>query len=210
MSDQKPDPGPEIPGKCNTVKKDGTRCRRPAGWNTDHKGAGHCANHLGTTANHRAHAQRLLAEREITRLGLTLVEAAGDHARIDAREVLALELWRTHVNVTVLEQLVSELGTDQLYGKLYHADGGETGRALPHVLVTMYEEERRHLVNVAAAAARAGVEERRAQIEQDKALLVADVIRKAIDAIDGLTAIQRQQAMVGAAGALRALPGGQA
>lgn len=195
---------------CGAIKKNGEPCCRSKGAGTPHRGVGHCARHLGNTATHVANGQRLLAEREVQRLGLTLAEVEGQRGSIDPREALALELYRTHINVAVLEQMVRELKPDQLHGPLYHADGGTTGRALPHVLVTMLADERRHLVLVAAAAARAGVEERRVEIEQEKAREIADLIRASIDAIQGLTAAQRQQALMAAAAKLRALPGGAA
>jgi hypothetical protein len=189
-------------------KRDGRPCTKPKGWGTDHKGYGTCKLHLGTTANHRRHAQAEQAEDDVRRLGLTLAETEGHHQRLDPREVLSIELLRSHRVVVALEQLVQGLEQDELHGPLYNSEGGLTGRALPHVLVVMYEEERKHLLAVAAAAARAGVEERRVQLEQEKGALIASIIRATVDAIKGLTAVQRQQALEAAAKALRALPGG--
>jgi len=209
MADEKPDPGPEIPGKCNTIKKDHTRCGQPAGMGTDHLGYGHCKYHLGTTANHTAHAHQLMAEEAVSKLGLSFEELQDVQAgrkRIDARDVLATELYRSYRYVRMLEVLVGDLGTE-LYGDLYNSEGGRTGRALPNVLYSMLLEERKHLTRVAAETARAKVEERRVQLEQEKGALIAQVVKVAIDSIQGLTPAQRQQGLVGAAGALRSLPG---
>jgi hypothetical protein len=41
------EPVPEIEGRCNALRKDGTRCKMPAGHQTEHQGAGRCRNHGG-------------------------------------------------------------------------------------------------------------------------------------------------------------------
>ena len=193
--------------KCGATTRSGQKCGRPAGWGTPTPGAGPCKLHGGCTPSVQSGSQRVIARREMTKLGITWQEAQGDHRPIDPREALATELFRTHVNVAVLEHLVAELGFD-IHGELYHADGERTGRAAPHVLVTMYNAERKHLVDVSAAAHRAGVEERRTQLEQEKALLIVEVLKLAIDKVPGLTVEQRRAFMTAAAEAMRRLSTG--
>jgi hypothetical protein len=55
----------------------GQPCQLPAGWGTDHVGAGPCRKHFGSTRNHAEHARRVLLERaeasaliELRRLGI--------------------------------------------------------------------------------------------------------------------------------------------
>ena len=55
----------------------GQPCQLPAGWGTDHVGAGRCRKHFGSTRNHQEHARRVLTERaeasalaELHRLGV--------------------------------------------------------------------------------------------------------------------------------------------
>jgi hypothetical protein len=45
------------------TRSSGQPCQLPAGWGTDHIGAGPCRKHLGSTRNHQEHARRVLAER---------------------------------------------------------------------------------------------------------------------------------------------------
>ena len=194
---------------CGAHKRHGGgTCKRPAGWGTSHPGVGACKNHGGSTPTHEQHARKEIARREITRLGLELGEQPG---KIDPREVLALELWRTHINVSVLEHLVGQLSLNDggIYAGTFHASGERTGEAKPHVLVVMYETERKHLALVAVAAAKAGVEERRVELEAERGELIAEVFRRMIDDLK-LPAAKREEAMVTAARHLRALPGGRA
>lgn len=154
----------------------GTLCTQRAGWGTAHPGVGYCKRHGGATGSHTRAAQKEIARQEVARLGLS---SDIEPMPVDPREALALELWRSHFNVTVLEALVGKLGLHEggIYGKTYHVSGIETGEAKPHVLVAMYNAERQHLTSVALSAHKAGVEERRVQIQQDTALLFADAIR---------------------------------
>jgi hypothetical protein len=55
-----------------------------------------------------------------------------------------------------------------IYGPTFHQSGIATGEAKPHILVTLWMEERKHLTTVAKAAHAAGIDERRVQIEEDK------------------------------------------
>lgn len=87
----------------------GQPCKLPAGWGTDHIGAGPCRKHLGSTRNHQEHARRVLAERaeasalaELHRLGVepmtnplaALAELAAEARQWEAilrRQVAGLE-----------------------------------------------------------------------------------------------------------------------
>lgn len=171
-----------------------------------------CRMHGGAAVHNRAAGQRRIqaaeAREAVTRLGLT----AG-LGTIDPRDALELELWRTHVNVQMYEALVSDLPLDEggIYGKTLHANGHETGEGKPHVLVQMRDRERHHLLMVAAHAAKAGVEERRIEIEEGRARLVADLIRRVVEDPElGLSREQRQHAIRSAATGLRVIAGGLA
>lgn len=49
--------------RCGARKKDGERCRRPAGWGTGHKGVGQCRAHGGNTPGNVIASERELAKR---------------------------------------------------------------------------------------------------------------------------------------------------
>ena len=75
------------------------------------------------------------------------------------------------------------------------------------VWYVLYERERKHLVAVAAAALKAGVEERRVRLAEQQGNLVADVIRRILDALD-LSPAQRERVPEVVPAQLRLLAGG--
>lgn len=58
-------------------------CRRPAGWGTDHVGAGPCKLHGGATSAHTVAAQRVLAERAVRTFGLPISDKPASLALLD-------------------------------------------------------------------------------------------------------------------------------
>jgi hypothetical protein len=63
-------------------------------------------------------------------------------------------------------------GEPGIYGRLYHVSGIPTGEAKPHVLVQMYNEERDRLARYRKDAIEAKIEERRIQLEENRAVEV--------------------------------------
>lgn len=191
--------------KCGAERRGGGECGRPAGWGTSHPGIGRCKNHGGSTPNHQRAAEREIAARAVARFALVDEDAVED---ADPRDLLAREMWRSHLAVEFLGRLVNELGLD-VYEHTFHQTGEPTGEAKPHVLWAMWMEERKHLKAVAAEAARAGIEVRRQQLAEQQAHLIAAVLRAVFDdpALD-LTAEQRKVGLQVAARELRALPAG--
>lgn len=68
-------------------------------------------------------------------------------------------------------------GEPGVYGRTYHVSGIPTGEAKPHVLVALYNDERKHLVAVTTAALKAGIEARRVQLAEQEASLIAEGFR---------------------------------
>jgi hypothetical protein len=175
--------------KCGAQRKgEAGPCTRPAGWGTDHPGVGTCKLHLGCTPTHQRAAHLEIARRECDRLGIQI--------EIDPGEALMQELWETAGNVAFYRAQVQALpthpapdvfvpavemddgeisqahwerGEPGVYGRSYHVSGVPTGEAKPHVLVALYNDERKHLADVASAALRAGVEERRVRMAENDA-----------------------------------------
>lgn len=199
-------PDVELCGAQRTDQPPGVTCRQRAGWGTPHPGIGWCKRHSGSTPSGVRSAQHQIARQAVTRLMLIDPDEIGE---IDARDVLAEELWRSRAAVAVLGALVNNLApvSGGLYGPLRHPDGSPTGRALPHVLWVMLSDERRHLRAVASDAAKAGVEARRIELAEATAQLVADVIRAVLaDPALKLDADAQQAGALAAARHLRALP----
>lgn len=213
--------GRDGPPLCGAKKRQGEgHCTQVAGWGTDHVGTGPCKLHGGNTATHRTAGQRQLATQACNRLGIAIEKDPG--------EALLGELWETVGNVAFYRDLVTDLpahpgddvyvpsdderkghwqrGEVGLYGRTYHLSGAPTGEAKPHILVQLYNAERKHLKDVAAEALKAGVEQRRVEIEQERATLVADVMRAIFDDPElGLDREQRHAGMRVAARHLRAV-----
>jgi hypothetical protein len=178
------------PGKCGAKTRAGSWCKNATGYKTGHPGIGRCAFHAGATPTHERAASLELARRECATLGIP-IEA-------DPGEALLGELWETAGNVAFYRELVQQLpthpeldeyvadgdgdghwqrGRPGVYGPTYHVSGVPTGEAKAHVLVQLYGHERKHMVDVASAALRAGVEDRRLRLAERDGQALARAIR---------------------------------
>lgn len=171
----------------------GTLCRRPKGWGTPHPGIGYCKRHGGNTKSHVDSAKVEIARRECAQLGVPI--------EMDAGEALMQELWETAGNVAFYRALVQELPTHPVaavrkevvggpddgevewepakagvYAPTFHQSGRRTGEAKAHIIVSLYNDERKHFAAVAAAALKAGVEERRVQLAEGTAKSLVQVL----------------------------------
>jgi hypothetical protein len=166
----------------------GKTCRRRAGHGTPTPGTGRCRLHGGNTPSHRRRAERVEAERAVTTYGLPV--------DVDPREALLQEVHRTAGHVAWLAEVVAGLPDDALgwsvaeqtarrivVGKDEDGDGVEgevvdtKRRAVPHVLVSIYQTERKHLREVCRDAVSAGVQERVVQLAEQQGMALAGAIR---------------------------------
>jgi hypothetical protein len=158
---------------CNGRKVNGKGyCSRPAGWGTSHVGFGRCKRHGGSTKKGKEAAQKLMAE--------SLADAYGLPVDVDPHTALLEELHRTAGHVAFLGQLVGALPEEELHGHVGTAGTSEGKTYLPrseqHVLISMYQRERKHLADVATDCITAGIEERRVRIAESQAQMLARVI----------------------------------
>lgn len=152
---------------CNSRRKDGSPCQGPAV-----RGSDKCRMHLGRKA------KDVIAEAKVRDLADTYglpVETTPEQAILD-------EVQRTAGHVAWLEQQVHALTRGELVWGITKVkeggdDAGVTEEAVPHALLRLYQEERKLLVSVCAAALRAGIEERRVKLAEQQGALVAQVIR---------------------------------
>ena len=187
-------PGKELCGAQLPNKPIGTTCKQVAGYRTNHLGVGRCYRHGGSTPTHEKHGQIELARRECDRLGIPI--------EIDPTEALLREVWETVGNVEFYRTLVQQLpahpdddeitgytddmkpiykrGEPGVYGRTYHMSGLPTGEAKPHVLVQLYNDERKHLVDVTGACIRLGIEKRRIDLEERRAAEVFRAVSQAL------------------------------
>ena len=155
-------------------------CTRPAGWGTDHPGIGRCKLHGGSTQSHRKAAEKQLAAQAVVTLGLP--------REVDPHQALLEELHRTAGHVAWLGAVVAELEAgDVTWGKTQHKTGGDdagtTYAAGVNVWVQLYQQERKHLVDVAGACARAGIEERRIRLAESQGQMLASAMRAVVNAL---------------------------
>lgn len=179
---------------CGARKRQGEgTCTQAAGWGTDHVGAGPCKLHGGATWAHRAAAGREIAQRAVSTFGLP--------REVDPRDALLEEVHRSAGHVDWLRQQVADLEAGQVVWGPTEAkrstgkDGDSlTQAAAVNVWVQLYNEERRHLVNVSKAAIAAGIEERRVRLAEQQGAALAGVIRGILTDLDLTPA---QAALVG-------------
>src|SRR5215218_1931055 len=109
------------PALCGALKRDGTRCRKPAGAGTSHPKIGACKYHGGASPNHQIAAERKMAEARMRTYG----------SPIDVEPHVALieEVRRTAGHVAWLNEVVSELLHDgDGYSESIDDDGKRTLR----------------------------------------------------------------------------------
>lgn len=83
-------------------------------------------------------------------------------------------------------------------------DHGVTEEAAPHIWLRLYQQERAHLVKVAAEAIRIGIQDRQVKLAEQQGALVARVLHAILDGLE-LTAAQKALALKVVPEQLRAL-----
>ncbi len=181
---------PHNPDKCNGhAKSTGKQC---TAWPI--KGGRVCIKHGGKAGQVRAAADKRIAEKALT----DAVKTYGLALDVSPTEALLDEVKWTAGHVAWLRARVQELEAQALsWGvrSVVDREGGEfpgtdtTEAAAPHVLLDLYQRERKHLVDVCAKALQAGIEERRVRLAESQGALLADVIRRILGDLN-LTAEQ--------------------
>lgn len=156
------------------------------------KGQRVCRSHGAKTSRSLAAAERRLQERS----ALLALESFGIPVVVDPHTALLEELHRTAGAVAWLGAIVAGLdredvawGTSKV--KTGGDDAGRTEEAKPNIWYELWARERKHLVDVAAACVKAGIEERRIQLAEAQGAMLAGVISRVLDRLE-LSEVQRQ------------------
>lgn len=198
---------PNPDGTCGTCSEVHTRC---AGHKHQRRGGGPCMQYPipGGTVCARAHGGnakqvRAAAQARLTKatqekaMAEALAEAfAGNPPDIDPAEAMLFAVATKYAEVVYLRGQVARLDeADLVWGVTKTKDGGddcgETREAKPNIWWAMLRTAEEQLVKFAAAARAAGCDERRVQLAESQADLVADAIRQIIDGLH-LTTEQAQ------------------
>lgn len=190
-------------------KQSGQQCKRSAT-----PGATVCSKHGGNAPQVQAAARRRLedakaasvAARFVTRRDIHPAEALLELVQWTAGEV---DYWRARVGGLSDEDLAGDLVTKR-EAELEKGQPTDlvTREAAQHVAVRMLADASDRLAKYAAAALRAGIEERRVRLAEGQGALVAAVIRRVLDALE-LSPAQLEQVPVVVPRELRALAAGQ-
>lgn len=145
----------------------------------------------------------------------TTTPTLGAPVEVDPVTALKHELYRTQGHVLWLAEMVAQLEHEAVvWDAAEHQEGFDgkgsvsmtTSTAEINAWVRLYQEERKRLVEVSAAAIRCGIAEREIQLMEQQGRLIASLLGRLIEDPDiGLDRHQREVARKVAARHLRAL-----
>lgn len=168
-------------GKCGaklrnkkTQKARHKYCTKTAGWGTDHLGSGACKLHGGNMKTHVRAAQQREAAKAVQQYGLDRV--------VDPHTALLEELARTAGHVDWLRVQIGGLADNELVGPIGQEGPSESGgyhhpQVERSVWIQLYQDERKHLTQVAATCIKVGIEERRVALAEQQGQMIAKVIQ---------------------------------
>lgn len=177
---RKPKPKTKKPNLalCGGEKRKGGKCTQPAGWGTQHPGAGHCKLHGGSGPAAQVKGLVELARREQSVMGAPLSiepqDAILECIRISAGEV------------AYASERISELEVSDAVGPVMTRmeRSGENaveevreGPPALHVWITVRRQAMDRLVAYSFAALKAGIEERRVRVAEQQGMLLAQAIQ---------------------------------
>lgn len=119
------------------------------------------------------------------RAAVVALESFGVPIVVDPHTALIQELHRTAGAVEWVGAIVADIDRkDLVWGKTKVKRGGDdhgtTKEAKPNIWYELWARERKHLVDVAAACVKAGIEERRIQLETRQAQVVVATFERAL------------------------------
>ena len=173
---------------CGAKTRHGSQCQRPAGWGTNHAGAGNCKLHGGKSPNGELHGNLQLARREAAVMGQPLPVDPGD-ALLQCIQIAAGEVQYASLRIADLDDdaaLVEQqtvkvrplsLGKDGESPEVTVEEVTTSSVADLHVWIRVRQQAMDRLVNYSSVAIKAGLEERRVKIAEQTGALIAQAVR---------------------------------
>lgn len=149
---------------CGGKRRDGGICCQTAGWGTQHPGVGACKRHGGSVSTHNTKAARETAMQRAIIYGAP-INISPDYA-------LLQEVHRTAGHVAWLGAQIAEFEHPAQLSMLTAAG------VRPSVILSMYQEERKHLVHVCKAALDSGIQERQIRLIETQANMMVQVLQR--------------------------------
>lgn len=117
------------------------------------------------------------------------VESFGLPVIVDPHTALLDELHRTAGAVAWLGAVVADLDREAVVwgrtrSKVGGDDHGQTFEASPNAWVSLWQVERKHLVDVSRECIKAGIEERRVRLAESAGQELASVLRRVLDRLE--------------------------
>lgn len=160
--------GDPIPGNCNAKNRNGTLCKRTAGWGTGHVGAGRCSYHSGSTPNGIKAAAKEAIGNELARLGGT-----GWHIAVDVDPLDGL-----------LQVIQGAAGQVAHANALLEREARRRGEAEeagpPSFALLMLKEAQGELARYCKMALDAGVADRKVRLAERMGALIAAAAERAM------------------------------
>lgn len=155
--------------KCGAKTRNGGSCKWPAGWGTKHVGYGACKLHGGSVPTHQIAAKKEMAREAVENYGLPRA--------VEPTVALTEELHRTAGHVAWLASVVRELEESETTGPVGQRDETHHPRHEPSVWIRLYQEERKHLKDVAKTCLEVGIEERIVRVAEEQGQLLAQAVQ---------------------------------
>lgn len=145
-----------------TSTNEGGPCMKPAGWGTDHVGVGACKWHGGAVTTHGIKAMK----EEVMRKAVMY----GAPKNITPDAAIIQELERTAGHIDWLSNIIASMEDKKELMRLTQVG------VMKDPFLTLYQQEREHLVKVSKVAKDMGIEERRVRLAEDQGKLIAMVL----------------------------------
>jgi len=172
---------------CNSRKKNGERCRQPAGAGTDHLTVGQCRLHGGMMAPTRLHGARVLADRKAR----AALQSMAVPVQMHPQEALLAMVWEAAGNVAWLGSRVQALAagdgdragqsgvvggvmSSTVQGSLYEA------REEERAIVRLYGEWVDRLAKISKMALDAGIEERTVRVAEEMGTFIVATVNRVL------------------------------